>query len=200
MQWRMSLSWISGYLSFYIFTPVLFYFQGPVVAGKMGMTWMVVNGLTSIVSAWVTPKAPIFGVLISQKKYNELDDLFWRLIKIVFIVSICIATGIWITTYFIYVNQLELSKKILEPLPTFILLLATVILASALPMAVYLRSHKSEPLLGISVIGGLLNALLLLVLGKYYSALGVSVGYLAVTILQMPFVIYIWQQKRKEWH
>ena len=120
--------------------------------------------------------------------------------KIVFIVSLCIATGIWITTYLIFVNQLDLSKKILEPLPTLILLIATVILTCALPMAVYLRSHRSEPLLAISVFGGLLNALLLLILGKYYSAVGASVGYLAVTILQLPFVIYIWLQKRKEWH
>ncbi len=200
MQWRMSLSWISGYLSFYIITPVLFYFHGPVVAGKMGMTWMLVNGLTSVVSAWVTPKAPVFGVLISQKKYDQLDALFWRLMKIVFVASLCIATGIWITTYLIFENQLDLSKKILEPLPTLILLIATVILNCALPMAVYLRSHRSEPLLAISVFGGLLNALLLLILGKYYSAVGASVGYLTVTIFQLPFVIYIWLQKRKEWH
>ncbi len=200
MQWRMSLSWISGYLSFYMFTPVLFYFHGAVDAGKMGMTLMLVNGLTSIVSAWVTPKAPIFGILISQKKFNQIDVLFWKLLKIVFATSLCIATGIWITTYLIYKNQLELSKKILEPLPTSILLLSTVILVCAHPIAVYLRSNRSEPLLGISLFGGLLNATLLLILGKYYSTLGASVSYLLVTILQLPFVIYIWRQKRKEWH
>src|SRR5207245_2385725 len=39
MQWRIALSWISGYFMFSLFTPVLFHYQGSLVAGQMGMTW-----------------------------------------------------------------------------------------------------------------------------------------------------------------
>lgn len=37
-QWRIALSWVSGYFIFNFFTPVLFKFQGPILAGQMGMT------------------------------------------------------------------------------------------------------------------------------------------------------------------
>ena len=35
MQWRIALSWISGYFCFSLFTPVLFHYHGAVIAGQM---------------------------------------------------------------------------------------------------------------------------------------------------------------------
>jgi hypothetical protein len=42
-QWRIAVSWISGYFIFSLFTPVLFHYHGAVVAGQMGMTWSLVS-------------------------------------------------------------------------------------------------------------------------------------------------------------
>jgi hypothetical protein len=71
MQWRVSLSWLSGYFTFSLFTPVLFHYQGAVVAGQMGMTWAFITALTGVASSWIAPKAPAFGILIAQRKYAE---------------------------------------------------------------------------------------------------------------------------------
>ncbi len=58
MQWRIALSWMSGFFAFSFFTPVLFHFQGAVVAGQMGMTWTFVSALSILATSCVTPAGP----------------------------------------------------------------------------------------------------------------------------------------------
>ena len=92
MQWRIAVSWLSGYFVFSMFTPVLFQYHGAVVAGQMGMTWSLITVVSSISGAWIQPRAPYFGILIAQRKYEQLDKLFWRLVIIVAIVACLGAT------------------------------------------------------------------------------------------------------------
>jgi O-antigen/teichoic acid export membrane protein len=200
MQWRIALSWVSGYFTFFLFTPVLFHYQGPVVAGQMGMTWIFVSALTAVASSWVTPKAPSFGMLIAQQRYAELDRLLWRITAIVFAVTAVGAVGIW--GFVFMLNQLHrpFAARLLTPASTGYLLLATIIMSTSIPMSTYLRAHKKEPLLTLSLIGGLLTGIAIVVLGKNYSADGVAIGYLAVTATVTPFVAVIWHRRRAEWH
>lgn len=200
MQWRIALSWVSGYFVFSLFTPVLFHYQGPVVAGQMGMTWALVGALMAVASSWVTPKAPTFGILIAQQKYSELDRQFRRIAAIVLAVTALGALAIWTLVFIL--NQLHhpFATRLLPPGSTGYLLLATIIVSASLPMATYLRAHKKEPLLALSVTSGLLTGIVVVILGKYYSAEGVAVGYLVVTAALTPFVALIWYRRRDEWH
>jgi len=199
-QWRIALSWISGYFVFSLFTPVLFHYQGPTVAGQMGMTWALVNASMAVASGWVTPKAPRFGILIAQQKYAELDRLFWRLTAIVFAVTGVGALAVW--TLVFGLNQLDhpFAARLLTPASTGYLLLATIIMSASLPMSTYLRAHKKEPLLALQLIIGLLTGIAVVVLGKHYSAEGVAIGYLAVTAIVTPFIALVWHRRRAEWH
>ena len=47
-QWKIALSWISGYLIFQLFNPVLFATEGSKIAGQMGMTMVAISGISSI--------------------------------------------------------------------------------------------------------------------------------------------------------
>jgi O-antigen/teichoic acid export membrane protein len=200
MQWRVALSWICGYFTFSLFTPVLFHYQGPVVAGQMGMTWSLVAALTAVASSWVTPKAPKFGILIAQQRYAELDREFWRITTVVIAVSGVGALGIWTLVYVL--NQLHhpLAVRLLSPVATGYLLVATVLLAASLPMSSYLRAHRQEPLFALAVVSAALNGIAVVVLGKYYSVEGVTFGYLAVTAMVIPLVALVWYRRRIEWH
>lgn len=200
MQWRISLSWLSGYFTFSLFTPVLFHYQGAVVAGQMGMTWALIAALTGIASSWIAPKAPVFGVLIAQHKYAELDRMFWRLTAVVVFVTSVGAFGVWALVYTLGVLHHPLALRLLPPLSTAYLLLATIILAASLPMSTYLRAHKKEPLLGISLLSGALTGIVVVVTGRFYSVEGVAIGYLAVMAMVTPFVGLVWQRCRAEWH
>lgn len=200
MQWRISLSWLSGYFTFSLFTPVLFHYQGAVIAGQMGMTWSFMVALTSVASSWVAPKAPEFAILIAQRKYAELDQKFWRLTAIVAGVTSLGALTIWLLVYALGVLHHPYALRLLSPITTGYLLIATVLVATSLPMSTYLRAHKVEPLLGLSIISGVVNGIVIFLMGKYYSADGMAIGYLVVTIIIIPFVGLIWQRCRTEWH
>lgn len=200
MQWRIAISWISGYFAFFLFTPVLFKYYGPVVAGQFGMTLSVVGAIAAFSSAWLAPAVPKFGMLIAQREYKELDNLFWRITKIVVSITILLGICIWFFIYMLNKLDYSLANRLLSPLTAAILIAAQVILIISLPFSSYLRAHKKEPLLFVSVMAGILTGLSTLILGKYYSATGVAVGYLSINLLLIPFVILIWYRSRAEWH
>lgn len=200
MQWRIALSWISGYFVFSFFTPVLFKYHGPAIAGQMGLTWSVVGVIGVISTSWLTPKVPQFGMLIAQKKYKELDAIFWRVTKIVVMISIFIGLGIWFFVCILYSMNLSIAKRILPPLPTGLFILAQIIVYSSVPFSSYMRAHKQEPVMFLSILSGILIGLSTLILGKYYAATGMAVGYLIVNIIIIPFVFILWYHYKVLWH
>jgi len=170
------------------------------VAGQMGMTWAFVNALMTLASGWVTPKAPRFGMLIAQQRYAELDRLLWRITAVVLAVTTVGALAIWALVLVLSQLHHPFAARLLSPASTGYLLLATVIMTASFPLATYLRAHKKEPPLALSLISGLLTGIAVVVLGRYYSAEGVAIGYLAVTATVTPFVMLIWRRRRAEWH
>lgn len=201
MQWRIALSWLSGYFIFSLFTPVLFHYHGAVVAGQMGMTGSVVGALSGVSSVWLLTKAPRFGVLIANKEYGTLDQLFFRSAAASVVVTCCGAATIWGIIYLLYFLDHPLAMRVLPPLPAGLFLTATVLMQSSFPLAVYLRAHKKEPFLSVSVGGGVLIGLSTWQLGSRFGAIGMAAGYLAVVALfSLPVGTAIWYRCRTEWH
>ena len=200
MQWRVALSWLSGYFTFYLFTPVLFHWSGAVVAGQMGMTWALIGALTGVVSGWVAPKAPAFGILIAQRRFGELDRMFWRLSAIVVVVACVGAAVIFTAVYVLNAIGQPVAARLLPPRETGYLLLGTIIVCASLPMSTYLRAHKREPLLVVSIASGLITGTSILLLGRISGAEGVALGYVVSMALVTPFVALVWQRRRTEWH
>lgn len=191
LQWRIAVSWLCGYLIFNLFTPVLFYYHGPVVAGQMGMTWSLVGLLSSVAAAFVMPKAPRFGMLVAQRKYVELDRLFWRIMKVAGLVTGLSAISVGVLIYVLNAFVPRLASRMLPPLPTALLLLATAVVALTLPMSTYMRAHKKEPLLGLNIVSAILIAASNIVLGRYFAALGMATGYLLINVLLVPLLVPI---------
>ncbi len=200
MQWRIAVSWISGYFIFSLFTPVLFKFHGPIVAGQMGMTWCLVGVVIWISDAWLAPKIPRFGMLIAKRDFETLDKLFFRIIKIILIVSVILGVLIWLGIFLLYNFHSKFATRFLTPLPVAIFLLGQVIVAVSMPASGYLRAHKKEPLVFLSVMSGILIGGSTFFLGKYYSATGVAAGYLLVNLIIIPLVFLTWHYCRINWH
>jgi len=200
MQWRIALSYISGYFTFSLFTPVLFKFHGPIVAGQMGMTWSIIGFAGMIPGVWLIPKIPQFGMLIAQKDYHYLDQSFYRITKIFTAVTIMAAVSIWSLIYILNVLKMPIANRLLSPMPTAIFLVAQVIMMMSMPFSVYLRAHKKEPLLFPSVMLGMLIGASTIILGRSCSVMGIAIGYLLATSLVIPLIIFIWHRCRGEWH
>ncbi|MFA5392874.1 MAG: hypothetical protein WC081_02640 [Candidatus Ratteibacteria bacterium] len=196
MQWRIAISWASGYFVFSFFTPVLFRYHGPVLAGQFGLTWNLIMVIGSISGALLAPKVPQFGILIAQRKYPELDALFWKIVKMITLVSMIIGLMVWLVIYFLKLLSIPLASRLLSPLSAGIFILAQIIVTFTIPFSAYIRAHKEEPLMFISLSAGILVGLSTLILGKYYADIGMAIGYLIINITLVSFILLIWKRYR----
>ncbi len=204
MQWRIAVSWISGYFIYSSFVPIIFTYQGPVLAGSMGMTLAIVNVVSMVASAWVTPKAPTFTTLIAKRKYAELDQLFVQISKIVITVSLITTVLIW---FFVVklggLGVLFFEKIYMRLLPesSFILFLLSSFVYSCIgTMPVYLRAHRREPLMYYSIFYAFAVFLSTIIFAKYFSIEEVAIVNLLINIF-FSFVMYlVWRICKRNWH
>lgn len=204
-QWKIAISWISGYFIFQLFNPVLFATESPQVAGQMGLTLAALNGILSLSLAWINTKVPLFSSLIARKNYTELDFSFKLALKqslgINFFLLIVLFSIIGSFHIFnITIGGKNLSDRFLEFLPLFFMMVPILLNQLVASWATYLRCHKKEPYLINSLIGGILCTLSTLILGNYFGVIGITFGYMLINIFMLPWSYQVFIKKRNEWH
>jgi len=201
MQWRVSLGAISAYFIFSIYSPILFHYHGPVVAGQFGMTWQIIEVLSALASAWILPKVPRYSALIAQENYVELDRYFFRNSSISVMVAFLGAISAWILIYGLNVFEFQIAERLLSPFPTSLLLAAVILAQIPNCISSYIYSHKENPLVWLHVGFGFANGLLVWHLGRLFGPMGAAAGYLAtVALVLLPGEIIIFNRCRREWH
>ncbi len=204
-QWKIALSWISGYFIFQLFNPVLFAVSGPEVAGQMGITLAALNGILSLSVAWISTKIPLFSGLIAQKNYFKLDNIFNKTLKQSLLINFsALVTFIFliflVREFNIKLGDVFVGDKFLSYLPLIFMAITVFLNQFVNSWATYLRCHKKEPYLLTSVIGGILSSLSTIILGKYFGVLGVTTGYLIISLALFPWVYSIYKTKKIKWH
>lgn len=200
LQWKIALSWLSGYFLYSLFTPITFKLEGAVVAGQMGITWTLINTLAAVSYVGVTTKMPRFGMLIAKQDCTGLDHLFRKSLMFALGTASLGACAIWSVIALLYWSDLPLATRFLPPLPAGLFLLASIANTIMYTMAVYLRAHKQEPYLLPSVASGLLVGLSTVVLGSHFGVVGMGGGYLVVMVLIMAWGIVIFKNCQGQWH
>ena len=201
MQWRLALQGVTSYFVLSLFTPVMFYYHGPAVAGQMGMTWQIVGAIQSVAMIWVMAKAPRFGMLIATREFAVLD-LTWR--KAALMSMLLMSGGAMATFLFIlYLNYIRWHPidRILSPL-SFLMLAGGAVFGQGVQcIAIYLRAHKREALALAGIMTGFMMALAVWQFGARYGAPGASAAYLIVMAsVAFPWAFLIWQRSRHDWH
>lgn len=200
-QWKIALSGASSYLIFVLFNPVLFAFHGEVEAGRMGMSLSVMTAISSVALAWVSTKIASFGVLIARRRFDELDRAFFPALWQSLSVVVLGGGALWFGVIALRASGHSLATRVLEPLPLALLILTTIVSHVVGCLAGYLRSHKEEPFLLISVAIGVLVAISNYVLGRPFGSLGMMSGYFVIYVaLGLGAGTWIFQTKRRLWH
>lgn len=204
-QWKIALSWVSGYFIFQLFNPVLFATEGAVVAGQMGMTLAALNGIQSLSLSWITTKVPLFSGLIAQRNYTQLDKIFNLTLKqsvsINGLFLLVMLLGIFIIRHFhIVIGGMDLGNRFLPYLPMILMMIPLFVNQFVNSWATYLRCHKQEPFLVNSIVAGILCCLSTVLLGKYFGVLGITGGYCFITCAMSFWGRWIFVTKKREWH
>lgn len=196
-QWRIAISWIGSYLAYSLFTPILFHFQSPEIAGKMGATMQLIASLHALSSAWTMSKGPQFSILVSDGRFADLDRLFYRSTRQG--VSVCIGGGLLLLGALEIVHQhFALGSRFIDVGPAACLVLATVCNQVLFSQALYLQAHKQVKFMVLTVANGLTSAVLLTVFGALFSVWGVCITYASVQLVMLLWATSIWRRFRKD--
>jgi hypothetical protein len=200
MQWRVGISSAVGFFGFTIFVPIVFHYQGAAMAGRMGMTLQAVGSLHQAAMAWVTTKAPTYGILIRKALYEELDALWFRCSAISVGLMACGSVLICLLVHALSALELSVAHRLLPVLPTALFLAGATIFQVTQCQAAYLRAHKQEPMAAMNVVISLTIGLFSWMLGSRFGPEAVSRVYLAASVATLIWGSSIWARRRKEWH
>lgn len=200
-QWKIALSWLGGYFMFQLFVPVLFAYRGAVEAGQMGMSLSIMAALSSIGMAWVSTKAPVFGNLVALKRFTDLDALFSRIlfqsVAVVGVVGSILLAGKWFLSY----AENTFNERMVPMIPFTLLIIITVINIIVSAEALYLRAHKEEPFMWISVFAGLLISASTFIFARDFGTTGIVIGYFVVSaFVSLGGGSWIFYSKKRSWH
>jgi O-antigen/teichoic acid export membrane protein len=199
LQWRFAVVWISGFLPM-LFIPALFASQGPEMAGRLGMTWALVTALVSLSAAIMQARMPRLAILIAKKAYTELDLLFRNSLSTLMIIVIGGAALVAGGIHVLYRMEVPLAYRFLTLPPTLVFLASIILQQAKFAMGTYLRAHKREPYLSLSVIEAVLLSAALFPLSEHYGVMGLACGFLVVNgVIFVPAVV-IFRQCRRLWH
>lgn len=204
-QWRIALSWISGYFVFQFFTPVLFATEGAVVAGQMGMTLQALNAIQGIALCWLNTKVPIYSKFIALKDYTQLDCLFNKTTKQTVLVSGCLLILFVMFIHLLQLTQISfngntVASRFLNGWPLFMMATPVFFQQFVNSWATYLRCHKKEPLLTYSVTNAILCTFSILYIGRFFGLYGLTTSYCIIEIGMFPWVYWLYHSYKKKWH
>jgi O-antigen/teichoic acid export membrane protein len=200
-QWKIAISWLSGYFIFQLFTPILFVYRGSIEAGQMGMSISIANALISIAIAWMNTKAPIFGSFVARKDYVGLDKLFAISFSRSLIFMVILGAGLCLFNYIIHAYSVSFSARILDPFSFLLLVVATIFVYVTYALATYLRAHKEDPFLILSLISAALIGSSTILFVDEYGATGLMLAYAMVyAVVGVGGGSYIFYSKRRDWH
>jgi O-antigen/teichoic acid export membrane protein len=200
-QWKIAVSWISGYFIFQLFNPVLFAYRGAVSAGQMGMSLNVATALQTIAISWINTKSAPFGTMIARRQFVQLDKIFFKSLRqsitVCGIGALLLLAGLTLISH----EGFAFAHRLLPPLDVGLLLCAVTTNIVVFAEALYLRAHKQEKFLLNSVLTALFVSVSTLYLGRLYGAGGMIVGYLiTVVVISLGQGTYTFLKYRKIWH
>jgi O-antigen/teichoic acid export membrane protein len=165
------------------------------------MSLSIVSLIGSAAMSWIATKNWKYGQLVAKGEYAELDRVFLR--GLIPSLAMVVAGGVVLEVAVItlvYAGH-RWSGRVVDPV-TFSLLIATALAAHvANSQAMYLRAHKREPLLPVTLLTAVFLTVGIFAVAPRYGPLGVAVCYFAVTLVfGIGLGSWIFYKKRQEWH
>ncbi len=200
-QWRIAISFFCSYFIFPLFSPVLFAYRGAAEAGRMGMSLSIATALGTVAYAWINTKAAPFGGMIARRDFTTLDRTFFRALTQSGTLLLGGDVGVLGSLVVVERYWRPLATRML-PIPVFSLLMFTVFLNHLISSeAAYLRAHKREPFLVLSILVALLTGVSTWFTGRLWGSTGVTIGYfLCGGVFYLAGGTYIFAQCRRLWH
>ena len=205
LQWRIAVQGVLLWLANQMPLLLIFQERPEGEAARLGMTWTILTAFQGAALAWIETRRPVFGTLVAEKRYADLDRLFFRLTRISMFIMTLVTSLFCIGVWWVGARSegvfSRISERLLPLEATLLFSVALVLIQFALCTNLYVRAHKRDPFLLASIASSLSVAGAQLWLGTLYGSTGIGLGYLlGIGCVQVPLWTLIWIQTRKEWH
>ena len=200
MQWRMAISSSATFFIFQLFTPVLFYYHGAIVAGQMGMTISAANILLAVGLTLISAKNPQLAKYVALAAWESLDRLFYKIVwQTTLFVTCATAAGSFLVWFF--QKYYEIGNRFISAKYAILLFAAVSIQVIASLFAIYIRSHKIDPLVWITVAISVVTGISTWYLGMLFSIPGMTCGYFIIaTFFILPSFWLVWKRTKRKLH
>ena len=199
---KYALSFSSGYFIFQIYTPLMHFFHGPVLSGKVGISLTLILAIFNMANIWIYTITPQLNMLVSTKNWSVLDTLFVK--RLLFALGTYIIIGIGVVLFIWLFGRVWIVPKVigrfLSVIPMSILYICYFIQLFVNALALYLRGHKQEPYMVLSIISAVWIACTTFIIGKLLPADFFFCGFLSMQILGSPIAYLIFKRCKRNWH
>ena len=189
-QWRLTISYAANYLSTWAVAPIALKLLGPVDSGRVGIVWTIGVGLFGAATLAVVVRQSVMGRLAALGNYAELDRLV--------LTSGAVAVGLYLVSSLAFMGCVVVAHfmhwMLVQKLPgnqvIVMILLGFLMTVLTIPMSLYLRAHKSEPLMWAHVGYTMIFCTTLAVFSKWWGTLGFAGAFcLSVVLWLMPYTV-----------
>lgn len=182
-QWRTAATWVAPFVASQLLGPLVFWRQGPVSAGQVGMSLAIATAPLTLGTAWLQARLPRYASLLATGRRDDLRRLARSASAQA--VLVCAAAGAAVVLVMVLLGVLApaLAARALPPVVIAVLALNSVAMTANQAMAGYLRAGREEPL-AVPVVVGSVVALLAaaVVAGRGEGAAAVAYGLAGVLV------------------
>ncbi len=198
LQWRLGISWFSGYLLTQIQVLVLFSAKDATAAGQMGLSLTIGNMIGLIAQAFIARHVPAMAKAAARRDWKLMDKLFHR--------DLALSCGFFILAAggaILLVGILagtSYANRVLPLIPFSALVLALFLAHVQGALATQLRSYRREPLVWITVAGATATLLLGMLAAHIWGVTGVVMAMLGVQLLfVLPSSALAFKHRNRIW-
>jgi len=180
---KVGITFLGSYLFAQIYTPILFYFENPELAGQFSLSLAIANMIGLISSSWIAANIPKMTTAVAKNELNIFKNIF----KKSFYTSsafLFFSIIIIISLYTLF-NDYEISTRLLSFYNFTGILLVIFMNHIINTIVIYLRCFKEEPL----AIQHFICSIITFLLGVYFLVNYSITGLIIVILMMQIFVI-----------
>jgi O-antigen/teichoic acid export membrane protein len=196
MQWKISISWISGYLIFQLYTPLVFQYLGSVEAGKLGYVISLTSSLLMVATTFTSALAPKLSSLYSCRDYASLNSVFNRSLVQSTIALLVLLALMPAALYALSVVDKDIAGRFLSPSDSLLYVISALFSGLSYVFSIYLRAQQHEPLLLVSMVTSVVMVPVLMI-GLSYSLTCMLWGSSCVSALSFGWVLLVFMQNQR---
>jgi hypothetical protein len=193
LQSKVIFTWFASYILLYSPTLLVFYIYDASIAGRLGLSIVIANLISSMASSWFTAKVPNITSLMVSGKIKESRRLFVVEFRRAFLLALVAYFLVFVAA--IYLDGTVVLERVLKPYDLFLLFCLFLVYFAMNMFVVYFRAQGREVLALVAFISSIISSVVSVFYVDAYGATGVLLIYLIVYgSFNTSGMLYLWKR------